>query len=126
MVHLFNDETRWLDTRGGRGLLDGPTNGDWGGKCRSGGQYSCGEAGIGDAPPTDSGDEAYKRHDHCMGEFGCNQLLVDELENLPHDVKLWPNPPKVGTELDTGLYRDRAIWWFRANEPNYEINYLSP
>ena len=36
------DETHMVNTSGGRSVWDGPTNGNWGGKCWSGGQYSCG------------------------------------------------------------------------------------
>src|SRR5690606_15312706 len=39
------DKTSWdgfSPLGDGRGKLDGPRNGNWGGKCWSGGQYSCG------------------------------------------------------------------------------------
>ena len=59
------DATRLLNSDGGRNaFLDGPTNGNFGGKCLSGGMYSCGGKPGGDAPPTDSGDRCYK-HDNC-------------------------------------------------------------
>jgi len=40
-------------------------NGNWGGSCWSGGQYSCGKNGIGDKPPLDSADALYMEHDLC-------------------------------------------------------------
>lgn len=115
------DATNWSNTDGGRSRFDGPTNGNWGGKCWSGGQYSCGKTGLGKAPPADSGDECYKRHDECFDVCGsnkqclatCNKKLVDELRRLPDDPRKWPNPPRPGTEGDSRSYRDKAIRYFR-------------
>jgi RHS repeat-associated protein len=50
------DETIWNNTTGGRSGWDGSTNGNWGSKCWSGGQYSCGGHPMGKAPPTESAD----------------------------------------------------------------------
>jgi RHS repeat-associated protein len=111
------DATTWNNTDGGRSRWDGPTNGNWGGKCWSGRQYSCGQQNQGNAPPTDSGDECYKRHDNCYGAGTnveqCDQNLVNELRNLPDNPGQWPHPPRPGTEDDSRRYRDYAIWYFR-------------
>ena len=105
------DATDWTNTSGGRSMWDGPTNGNWGGKCWSGGQYSCGPGrGPGNAPPTDSGDQCYQRHDTCYVSCGsdsqciarCDQQLVEDLEDLPTNPKDWPQPPRSGTEGDSG------------------------
>jgi len=64
------DKTNW-DNRNG-GVLQGPTNGNWGGQCWSGGQYSCGQSGVGRKPPTDSAGACYKAHD--LGYSSCEPL----------------------------------------------------
>ena len=123
------DATRRFNTTAGRGYLDGPTNGNWGGKCWSGGTYSCGgDRPVGKLPPTDSGDACYKAHDECYGAPACNtsdpsknkigikacdQALLQCLGSLAEDPRLWPQPPRPGTEDDTRLYRDGALLWFR-------------
>jgi RHS repeat-associated protein len=107
------DKTIWNNTSGGRSRWKGPTNGNWGGGCWSGGKYSCGDNPPGYAPPTDSGDQCYQRHDDCYAKCGanviciavCNKQLVKELKNLPDDSGSWPNPPKPGTEGDSEKYR---------------------
>lgn len=122
------DATRVLNTASGRKFWHGPTNGNWGGKCWSGGTYSCGPGGkAGNLPPTDSGDACYKLHDECYdsptcntpdtaknqtGVRQCNEALKKCLRNLPEDPKLWPEPPKPGTETDTQNYREGALSWF--------------
>ena len=114
------DETLWLNSDGGRNaFLNGPTNGNWGGQCWSGGMYSCGGKPGGDAPPTDSADRCYEHHDKCYeicGEFpnpkciaACDANLVEDLEHLPNDPRWWATPPKPGTERDSRAYRDAAI-----------------
>ena len=120
------DATNWVNREGGRSLFDGPTNGNWGGKCWSGGQYSCQGRAMGNAPPTDSGDACYQRHDICYVRCenmtgnartecvaACDQTLVDELRRLDNDPRRWPNPPRAGTENDSRSYRNQAIDWFR-------------
>ena len=91
---------RDLSNKGGRSVFDGPTNGNWGGGCWSGGQHSCNGNPIGNAPPLDSADEAYMRHDMCYGSPGCDAALVEELKSLPDDSTQWPQPPRKGTEGD--------------------------
>ncbi|HME72608.1 MAG TPA: RHS repeat-associated core domain-containing protein [Myxococcota bacterium] len=123
------DATDWNNTTGGRSRLYGPTNGNWGGQCWSGGKYSCGGNPMGDAPPTDSADQCYEHHDkcygtcdqqdRCVGRCGnqckqrCDHGLVDDLRALPDDPRLWLLPPRPGTEADTQAFRNRAIWMFR-------------
>ncbi|MBA3774329.1 MAG: hypothetical protein H0X13_18130, partial [Ramlibacter sp.] len=115
------DATNWNNTSGGRSPLGFPTNGNWGGKCWSGGQYSCGGKSAGTAPPLDSGDACYQRHDTCYETCApnkqcirtCDKKLVDELDALPNDPRLWPSPPRPGTESDSKSYRDAARRWFR-------------
>ncbi|MDR1614783.1 MAG: hypothetical protein LBS26_04350 [Campylobacteraceae bacterium] len=113
-------ETSWYNDGGdgSRKVSNGPTNGNWGGQCWSGGQYSCGANGPGNLPPVDSGDECYKRHDECYVGCGtsnnqcianCDKVLVEELRQLPEDPRLWPTPPIVGTEGDSSRYRRGAI-----------------
>ena len=92
--------------------LDGPTNGNWGGSCWSGGQYSCNGKGTGNAPPLDSGDDAYMRHDLCWAfcesqstgqgvdrcKRFCNGALLQDLGKLDAiDARRWPRPPRPGT-----------------------------
>jgi RHS repeat-associated protein len=114
------DETRVVNRSGGRSVLHGPTNGNWGGKCWSGGRYSCGGAGMGTAPPTDSGDACYQRHDNrysrCTTQQcieACDATLVSELRNLDDDPTQWPVPTTAGTERDSARYRNWAIRFFR-------------
>jgi len=116
------DATDLINTFGGRSVWDGPTNGNWGGKCWSGGQYSCGPAGgMGNAPPADSGDECYQRHDNCYSACGsnnpqcgsnCDQQLVKDLRGISDNPLNWPRPPRPGTEGDSRRFRDWAIWYF--------------
>lgn len=115
------DATVINNTSGGRSRFDGPTNGNWGGKCWSGGKYSCGPGnGPGTAPPTDSGDPCYQRHDTCYVRCGanqtciktCDQVLKKELLDLPFDPRKWPNPPKPGTERDTIQFLNAAQGYF--------------
>jgi len=125
--YVTNDPVSWIDplgldatilinTAGGRSVFHGPTNGNWGGGCWSGGQYSCSGNGPGDAPPTDSGDECYERHDACyfQGKDNtvCNRRLVKELLQLPVDPRKWPRPPRPGTEGESRRFRSWAIWYF--------------
>ena len=104
------DETRYFDWSGGRNpITDGPANGNWGGK---------GKSGPGD--PLDSADACYKEHDECWDRCGgnkecmaaCNRALVKALQNLPGDSRKWPYPPRKGTEGDSETYRKGAIKWF--------------
>jgi RHS repeat-associated protein len=111
------DETRIVNTSGGRSVWDGPTNGNWGGKCWSGGQYSCGGRPMGNAPPTDSADRCYMHRDNCYDKCNvnvecmeaCNKELIKELHNLPDDPTKWPQAPRRGTERDSRTYRAGAF-----------------
>lgn len=116
------DATSWSNTNGGRSRWDGPTNGNWGGKCWSGGRFSCGVGGPGDAPPLDSGDQCYRDHDLCYVNCapnnrdcirGCDTNLLRDLDNLADDPRRWPRPPRQGTEGDSRRYRDFARRYFR-------------
>lgn len=115
------DRTIW-EPGPGRTRTDGPRNGNWGGKNWSGG--APGGAG-GTAPPTDSGDECYMRHDQCWARCAgdracmraCDYDLNDDLGRLPSDSRKWPRPPRPGTERDTETMRDRARWFFGAPPP---------
>ena len=116
------EATNWWNNTGSRNpATNGPTNGNWGGKCWSGGQNSCGGNSPGNAPPTDNGDACYQRHDNCYVACGtnkqciaaCDGRLVDELRQLPDDPRQWPQPPRLGTEGDSRRYRDAAIRYFK-------------
>jgi RHS repeat-associated protein len=125
------DATKGWNTSGGRSILDWPTNGNWGGKCWSGGQYACNGRPDGNLPPTDSGDRCYMNHDKCYDKCNnqlaadqhdakgfemCNSLcdsdLVHSLRDLPSDPKKWPNPPRPGTEGDSSSYLHGALRLF--------------
>jgi len=114
------DATVWRNPATG-----GPSNGNWGGRCWGGGQYSCGDDGSGDAPPTDSADACYMRHDkcwdRCRGEplckLLCDETLIEELKALPSDSRKWPQPPRSGTEGDTERFRQGAITIFTPPAP---------
>jgi len=115
------DETKWTNMTGGRSVWDGPTNGNWGGGCWSGGQYSCKGHPIGTLPPTDSGDACYMRHDKCYDTCkandkacvaACDGTLANELKVLPDDPRKWPSPPRAGTEGDSSRFRTGAIKLF--------------
>jgi len=118
------DETIWINTQGGRPWYDGPTNGNWGGKCWSGGQYSCDGHPMGTARPTDSGDKCYKDHDNCYAACGtdakcladCDKQLVTDLKSLSDDSKKWSQPPRAGTEGDSEQYRKGAIQIFSPQD----------
>jgi len=127
--------TNWTNTNGGRSKFNGPTNGNWGGKCWSGGQYSCGSGGVGSVPPADSADACYMRHDICYASCtglpdpqlrqglekyspkkscirACDANLLGDLNDLPDDSRNWPLPPARGTETDSEQYRKAAIKYF--------------
>jgi len=127
--------TKLINTEGGRSKFSGPTNGNWGGKCWSGGQYSCRSGGVGSAPPIDSADACYMSHDICytgctglpdpklrqglekyspkkMCILACDNNLLRALGNLPDDSSRWPMPPPRGTESDSENYRAAAIKYF--------------
>jgi len=122
------DKTRYVNTTGGRPFSNGPTNGNWGGKCWSGGTYSCGGNPDGNAPPTDSADACYMAHDKCYEQPSCNSPnksesrgavkacdleLVQCLQRLSSDPEKWANPPAPTTESDSNRYRKSAIEYFR-------------
>jgi hypothetical protein len=112
--------TRWFNRDGGRGISDGPTNGNWGGKHWSGGRYVPDGRPNGVSPPVDSGDELYMAHDLCWdrangdpeAKRACDRGLVKELDALPASPKDWPKPPPQGTESATDWYRFLAKHWF--------------
>jgi RHS repeat-associated protein len=114
------DETHVVNTSGGRSVWDGPANGNWGGKCWSGGQYSCGGHPMGNKPPTDSADRCYMHHDNCYDKCkgdkkclkACDAALAKELKLLPDNPTKWPEPPLKGTESDSSIYRSGAIGIF--------------
>ena len=110
------DATRWINRSGGRPISDGPTNGNWGGGCWSGGQYSCRGNPNGAAPPTDSADACYMRHDLCYDagrpRLQCDRELVQDLRDLPRDPLRWAVPPPPGTEGDTLRFLRGAILMF--------------
>jgi RHS repeat-associated protein len=117
------DTTTWLGD--GRGITDGPKNGNWGGKNWSGGWNPSKHGGLpGPLPAMDSADECYKRHDLCYSKCDisscpgnnckrmCDKSLVTELQKLPDNPYKWPRPPRPGTEKDSSDFRRRAIWYF--------------
>ena len=129
------DSTKLNNTSGGRSTFNLPTNGNWGGKCWSGGQHSCGPQGMGTAPPTDSGDACYMAHDQCYANCKhlpdppmrpglekhsprkacirtCDDNLVGDLRKLSNDSKKWPKTPRPGTEQDSEYYRSTALKYF--------------
>jgi RHS repeat-associated protein len=119
------DKTYWDNwgSPNGRTPLDGPRNGNWGGKNWSGG-WNPKQHGGKDGPgaPTDSEDECYMDHDHCYerncpsndkkGRKDCDRKLVQCLKQLPKDPRQWPHRPRAGTEGDSASFRDWAIWYF--------------
>lgn len=121
------DETIYLNSSRNKygernAFTDFPVNGNWGGKCWSGGAYACNGGPVGDKPPTDSADQCYKDHDLCYRTCGnprdpecvaaCDAGLVRDLKMLSDDPRKWPQPPRSGTERDSKLYRRGAIEWF--------------
>ena len=122
--YVLQDPVNWGDPEGrdrtiwdpgpGRSIRDGPRNGNWGGKNWSGGQSG---GKLGNAPPLDSADECYMRHDQCYdsgaGKQSCDVRLIDELLNLPTDPEKWLKPPKKETKDDTVRFLNGAIFYFR-------------
>ncbi|MDR3762572.1 MAG: RHS repeat-associated core domain-containing protein, partial [Acidobacteriota bacterium] len=113
------DQTIWDGpfSGNGRGLGDGPRNGNWGGKNWSGGWNPNQHNGQdGPLPPTDSADACYMAHDKCYegtcGKPTCDQTLVKCLKALPNNPRNWPMPPRPGTDGDSSTYRGWAIWYF--------------
>jgi uncharacterized protein RhaS with RHS repeats len=107
------DKTVWSPGIG-RSVADGPRNGNWGG-----GKWSGGVAGgaTGTAPPLDSADACYMRHDQCYdsgaSKKSCDAKMVDELRSLAKDPRTWAMPPRPGTERDTIRYLSGAIFLFK-------------
>ncbi|WP_243338530.1 RHS domain-containing protein [Anaeromyxobacter soli] len=134
------DKTDYNNSAGGArwpAPFFGPTNGNWGGMCWSGGQPSCGPGrGSGNAPPVDSGDEAYMHHDFCYAECDgltgplkknctslCDRALINELRKLGcDDPNNWPRPPKPGTWNDSRSYCNMAINNFKCSGCPEECN----
>nr|WP_276584081.1 RHS repeat-associated core domain-containing protein [Pseudomonas sp. RIT-PI-AD] len=129
------DKTTW----GGKGssVFDGPKNGNWGGKCWSGGQNSCGGESPGTAEPTDSADACYKAHDECFidceDKYGntaemfckplvCNATLKSCLSNLPKNMTEWQKPPAIGTEQDTASFMQQASGWFTTKDRTVQLH----
>ena len=129
-----NDGVNWVDVLGfdrtkwrggnGRNFMDGPRNGNWGGKNWSGGRSPT-DPPAPDKPPTDSGDECYMAHDKCYGacpecpekahkkcKETCDEQLKACLKKLPKDPKKWPHPPKLGTEGDSARFKSMAEIYF--------------
>ena len=114
------DATIWQNPSQGRAGWHGPTNGNWGGGCWSGGQYSCYQFKVGKLPPTDSADACYMEHDFCYVTCGnngtcmtvCDRELSRKLKTLPDDPRNWPQPPRSGTEDATNRFRRGAEWLF--------------
>ena len=60
------------------------------------------------------------RHDKCYDGCGadksctskCDARLVHELVTLPKDARNWPQPPRPGTENDSGSYLNAAVALF--------------
>jgi len=106
------DKTIWSPGPG-RSIADGPRNGNWGGGKWSGGVPG---GGTGTAPPLDSADACYMRHDQCYdsgaAKKSCDTKLASELKALPADPRQWPMPPRPGTESDTVQFKNGAIFLF--------------
>jgi RHS repeat-associated protein len=119
------DKIKVFNTVGGRKIWDGPTYGNWGGGCFSGGLYSCHGNSPGNAPPVDSSDACYKKHDNCYISCGddkecmaaCDSTLYNDLKSLPDDPRDWPFPPVPGTEGQADFFRDLAKLYFQP--PQY-------
>lgn len=127
------DDTKWYGD--GRTTLDGPRNGNWGGKNWSGGHNPSNYGGYaGVLMPTDSADAMYMQHDQCYRRCDlkhnfpsntckedqilneckkdCNKTLVGSLRRLPRNPAKWDYPPRAGTEEDSSDFRDSAIKYF--------------
>jgi hypothetical protein len=109
-----------------------PKYGNWGGQDWSGGQNPKRNGGAdGDAPPVDSSDEVYKRHDEAWGRCDnedilandpdkwrkdckrdADKVLVDDLKRLPDNPKEWDMPPPSGQEKSAQRFSDWAKQWF--------------
>jgi hypothetical protein len=121
---LADATTQWYNLDGGRGVLDGPTHGNWCGGNWSGGQYSPGPQ-MGSAPTIDSMDEVCKTHDFCYAQadgdrqrkLDCDRGLVGGLRALPDNPRDWqrPPPPDSSDQL-TNWFREGAIKYFTPPE----------
>jgi len=127
------DKTLWINIAGGRNISDGPTNGNWGGKCWGGGRYSCGKDGPGNAPPVDSLDVCAKTHDmcwarcendkECQSDSGisecndnCDKEIASCLRNIDTvDPTNWPKPPPKDTENDSTKFQHGALFMGNNN-----------
>jgi len=109
-----------------------PKYGNWGGQDWSGGQNPKQHGRQdGDAPPVDSSDEVYKRHDEAWGRCDnedilandpdkwrknckrdADKVLVDDLKRLPDDPKEWESPPPSGADGVAKGFQRMAEWWF--------------
>jgi RHS repeat-associated protein len=111
---------------------DFPTYGNWGGPDYSGGVHPSENGGQdGTAPPVDSADEKYMKHDKAWGRCDNEDILANdptawrkqcrreadkdltnELKGLSNDPKNWPKPPTTESEWKAKTYRKGAILWF--------------
>jgi RHS repeat-associated protein len=130
------DETIW-SPGSGRGIGDGPRNGNWCGGNWSGGWVPSLHGGAdGPKPPADSLDRCCMAHDKCFGKcdsirdksvfakcrYDCNSAFVSCQGNLCEDATKWPEPPRKGTEGDSQTFRDDAMRYFRNEMSKWEMS----
>jgi len=127
------DETIWRPGPG-RGMGDGPRNGNWCGGNWSGGKVPSMNGGKdGSAPPLDSLDSCCNVHDNCYSKceklpkglqdacfIKCDRELVGCLKGLDDDCTKWPNPPRKNTEGDSQTYRDDAMRIFNQKMRDWD------
>jgi RHS repeat-associated protein len=129
------DETVW-ESRGGRGIGDGPRNGNWCGKNWSGGWVPALHSGLlGPYGATDSLDTCCKAHDLCWEDcerlktdpkrymecrYKCDKGIVKCLKELDADCTKWPRRPREGTEADSQIFADDAHRFFAEEVRKYE------
>ena len=120
------DVTIWVPGPG-RGIGDGPRNGNWCGGNWSGGQVPKVNGGRdGTKGPMDSLDRCCMVHDQCYNKCdkspernlqtacvnNCDKDFIGCMNRLDDDCSNWPEPPRLGTESDSQYFRDDATRYF--------------
>lgn len=105
----------------------GPIYGRYGGKLWSYGRDMSGGIAPPDIPPDpeDDMDAIFAQHDSCYDMFEtikCDRRLVNALEGLAEDPRMWRNPPTTEDDIAYAKkYREHAIWWFKASIARFEM-----
>lgn len=113
----------------GRSVLNGPVYELYGGQKWTAGRNpdDITDQGPADITPADDMDACFASHDYgydTNSEHETDKALLNELEALPEDPRLWARPPRNISYAIT--YRKYAIFWFKGKIGREEVRRQSP